>query len=161
MFLWRTIEKSRSWNLGKFSQYPKMLNLKRVLVLIFSTYSRRVLFISLPEPKACRWAYSIGWHLSSVLRRCHPSSVNIFKRHLLRSRSLPYFTYTSIGGGRNNTVFFCPNRIRTLVAKTTYSCHWLIMGKNEDWHLLPSHFLTKLLQKCSLSGPLPNIPFLL
>ena len=40
---------------------------------------------------------------------------------------------TSIGRGMNNGVFFFVffslNRIRTLVAIATYSCHWLIMGK--------------------------------
>ena len=44
---------------------------------------------------------------------------------------------------------------------STYSCRWLIMGKNENWHLLLSHcsYFDKVLQKCSLTGPLQNIPF--
>ena len=40
--------------------------------------------------------------------------------------------------GTNNIVF-CPDRIRTLVAMATYICHSVIMGKNENWHLLLSH----------------------
>ena len=35
-------------------------------------------------------------------------------------------------------------------------------GKNENWHLLLCHcrYSDKFLQKCSLSGPLPNVSFL-
>ena len=43
----------------------------------------------------------------------------------------------------------------------TYSCHWLIMGKMKTgiYCYLTVDILTKLLQKCFLNGPLPNIPF--
>ena len=37
----------------------------------------------------------------------------------------------------------------------TYSCHWLIMGKNENWHLLLSQCrYLNFLQKCFLISPL-------
>ena len=41
----------------------------------------------------------------------------------------------------------------------TYSCHWLIMGNVEtDIHCyLTADILTKFLQKCSVSSPLPNV----
>ena len=48
-----------------------------------------IIIISLPEPKAHRWAYSIGRHPSSVRRR-RPSVVTIFKRHLLWSHEANY-----------------------------------------------------------------------
>ena len=79
----------------------------------------------------------------------------------------------------NNSIF-CLNQIYTLVAMATVSCHRLIMGKNENWHLLPCHcgysvsvlvklYLSvelkmetginccELFQKCLLSSPLPRI----
>ena len=63
---------------------------------------------------------------------CRPS-VNIFKRHLLRSLEADSFHIShiaSIGRGTNNCVFRS-GRIRTLVAMATYSSHRLIMGKEE------------------------------
>ena len=41
----------------------------------------------------------------------------------------------------------------------TCSCHWLIMGKNENsiYCYLTADILTKVLQKCSWSSPLPHI----
>ena len=85
-----------------------------------------------PELQARRWAYSIARHLSSV---------NIFKQHFLRSHEADSYHISPIaskGRGTNN-IIFCPNQIRTLIAMATCSCHWLIMGKNENWHLLLSH----------------------
>ena len=38
--------------------------------------------------------------------------------------------------GGTNYFIFCPNQIRTMVAMATYSCLWIIMGGNENWHLL-------------------------
>ena len=85
---------------------------------------------SSPEPKAHMWAYSITRHpLSVVVVR--PSSVNIFKRHLLWSHEADSYhvsNIASIGVGTNNGVLYS-NHIQTLVAMVTYSCHWLIMGK--------------------------------
>ena len=39
------------------------------------------------------------------------------------------------------------------LTRVACSCHWLIMGKNENWHLLLSHtrYFDRLLQKCSLN----------
>ena len=59
-------------------------------------------------------------------------SVNIFKRYLLRSRETDSFHIShiaSIGGGTK--VFFCSNRLRTLVAMASYSSHILIMRTEE------------------------------
>ena len=106
-------------------------------------------FISSPQPKAHRWTYSIGRHPSSV--------VNIFKWHLLWSHetdSCQISHTTSIGqGSKKLCFFFCSNRLRTLVAMTTYSFHWLIMGKVEIgiYCCLTADILTNVLQKCSLS----------
>ena len=61
---------------------------------------------SSPEPKAHRWAYSIGRHPSSVRR---PSSVNIFKRHLLwnlQGSLLPNFIYSIYRQGEPIILFF-------------------------------------------------------
>ena len=56
------------------------------------------------------------------------------------NRFLPYFTYSIYRQGQRIIwVFFCPNRIRTLIAMATFCCHWFIMGKNEHCHLLLSH----------------------
>ena len=107
-----------------------------------------ILHYSSPEPKAHRRAYSIGSHSSSVRRRRrqHLRTTSPLKPW---SRFLPYFTYSIYKQGERIILFvfsfvsffffFCPNRIRTLVAMATYSCHWLIMGTNENWHLLLSH----------------------
>ena len=87
----------------------------------------RTYVVSSPEPKAHSWTYSVGRHPLSVRRR-HPSSVNLFKRHLLWSHEADYFHIShiaSIGRGNNN-VDFCSNRMRTLVVKASYSFHWLI-----------------------------------
>ena len=68
-------------------------------------------------------------HPSSV----SPSSVNIFKRHLLWSReanSSHISHIASIGRGNENLCFYS-NRIRTLVAMATYSSQRLKMGKEE------------------------------
>ena len=104
-------------------------------VVLYQTY----LFSSL-EPKDHRWAYSIGRHPSSVRPSSSSSSV---RQHFQRtsqkpwSRFLPYFTYGIYRQAERKILFFfCPIRLRTLVAMATYSCHWLIMVKNENWRLL-------------------------
>ena len=71
-----------------------------------------------------------------------------------RSRFLPYFTDSIYRQGKRITMSFYVNRIRTLIAMAAYSCHWLIMWKNENWHLLLSHCryfdktFTELLRSC-------------
>ena len=56
---------------------------------------------SSPEPKAHRWVYSMGRHLSSVCHR--PSSVNIFKQHLLWSHEAYSYRISHIASiGRGN-----------------------------------------------------------
>ena len=102
---------------------------------------------SSPEPKARRWAYSRGRQ---------PSSVNIFKWLLLWSRFFPYFTYSIYRLGEQIIVFFCFNRIRTLVVVATYNFHWLIMGKLESGNFccLTADIWNFFLQKCFLSSPL-------
>ena len=74
-------------------------------------------------------AYSIGRHPSSVRRR--RPSVNIFKRHLLWSHEADsyYISHKASIGRENEYYCFCPNLIRTLVARASSNCHWLIMGK--------------------------------
>ena len=85
-------------------------------------------------------AYSIGRYPSSsirhLVRRQHFQTTSPLKPW---SIFLPYFTYSIYKQGEQKKLFFCPNRIRTLVAMATYTCHWLIMGKNENWNLLLSH----------------------
>ena len=64
------------------------------------------LIFSLPEPKAHRWAYSIGRHPSSV--RHQSSSVKIVKRDLLWSHEAdlsPNFTYCIYRPGEQIIVF--------------------------------------------------------
>ena len=53
-------------------------------------------------------------------------------------------------------MFFCPNRIRTLVAMAIDSFHCLIMGKSGNWQFLLSHcrYLDFFLQKRFLSSHL-------
>ena len=59
-------------------------------------------FFSSPEPKAHRWAYSIGRHPSSICSSVHPSSVNIFKRLLLWAVK-PFLSSSHIASiGRGN-----------------------------------------------------------
>ena len=52
-------------------------------------------------------------------------------------------------------MFFCSNRIRTLVAMATYSSHRLMMGKEEidNFFRLIGDILIFFLQKCLLSSP--------
>ena len=59
-------------------------------------------------------------------------------------------------------MFFCSNRIRTLVAMATYSSHRLIMGKVEidNFFCLIGDILNVFLQKCLLSSPLRFIGLL-
>ena len=60
---------------------------------------------------------------------------------LLYSQVYSNSAYPQHSGERyrtNGPLVFYPNRIRTQVAVATYSCHWLIVGKNENWHLLLS-----------------------
>ena len=85
-------------------------------------------FISSPEPTVYMWAYNIGRHPSSV----RPSVQHFQTTSPLKpwSRFLPNFTYNIYRPGER-IIVFCSNRIRTLVARATYSCHWLIMGKVE------------------------------
>ena len=120
----------------------------------------RCIIFNSPGPKAHRRAYSVGRH---------PSSVVVVGKHFQTtsplkpwSRFLPYFTYSIYRQRERIKLLFCPIRIWTLVTITTYSSHWLIMEKHENWHLLQSHsrYFDKRLQKCSLTGLLPNIPFL-
>ena len=68
-------------------------------------------FLSSPEPKAHRWAYSIGRHPSSVVRR--PSVV--VRQHFQTtsplkpwSRFLPNFTYSIYRPGKRILMFFVP-----------------------------------------------------
>ena len=80
---------------------------------------------SSPEPKTHWWVYSIGRHPSSVVCQ-HFQTTSPLKPW---SRHLPNFTYSIYRPGEQ-IIVFCSNRIRTLVAMATYSCHWLIMGKS-------------------------------
>ena len=58
-------------------------------------------------------------------------------------------------------VFFCFNRIRTLVAMATYSSHRLIMGKVElAFFSVSIEIFGFFLQKCLLSSPLHFIRLL-
>ena len=134
-----------------------------------SSLNIHIPFISVfssPEPKAHRWACSIGRHPSSV----RPSSVvvNIFKRHLLwsheaNSRHISHIASIGRGNEYRCFFFFFPNRIRTMVAMAAYSFHWLITGKSGNWQFLLPHciylvffffFFFFFLQKCFLSCPL-------
>ena len=75
------------------------------------------------------------------------------------SRLLPNFTYSIYSPREQIFVFFCSKLIRTLVAMAAYNCHWLIMGKVEIGIyccLINADILTKVLQNCSLSSPLPT-----
>ena len=67
------------------------------------------------------------------------------------SRFLLYFTYSIYRQKEFIIMPFCFNRIGTLVAMVTYSCHWLIMGK---WKLSFIAVSMQVSQKCSLSSPL-------
>ena len=91
---------------------------------------------SSPERKAYRWAYSIGSHPSSI--HCGCRCQHFQKTSPLKPWSLflPYFNYCIYRQGEQIMYFFCPRWIRTLVAMATSSCHWLIRGGNENWHLL-------------------------
>ena len=93
----------------------------------------------------------LSWRLIGELKYSqasvvHPSLLSVvICQHFQRtsplkpwSRFLPYFTYSIYRQGGTYQIVFCPNRIRTLVAMATYICRWLIMGKNENWHLLLS-----------------------
>ena len=74
---------------------------------------------SSPEPKAHRWAYSIG--------RRRPS--NIFK-HLLWSREADSYQISHIASiGRGNK--YCCCLFQSDKNSGCYSFHWLIMGKVE------------------------------
>ena len=127
---------SRSNFLENFS----ILSKEVTLLLLNCINLVNLLVFSSPEPKAHRWAYSIGRYPSSD-RPSSSSVVNIFKRHLFWSHEADscHISYISYIGRANEYYCVCPNRIRTLVAMTTYNCHWLIMWKNENWHLLLSH----------------------
>ena len=82
-------------SLFEMQTYPFKLQIS-----LFS-YLNLVLFSS-PEPKAHRWAYSIGRHLSSVVRR-RSLSANIFKRHLLWSHEADSYQISHIASiGRGN-----------------------------------------------------------
>ena len=58
-------------------------------------------------------------------------------------------------------MFFCSNRIRTLVAMATYNSHRLIMGKEEIDNFFLSHWgyfeFFLQIRKCLLSSPLRSI----
>ena len=67
-------------------------------------------------------------------------TVNVFKRHSLWSHETDSYHIShiaSIGGER--IYCFCPDRIRPLVAMVAYSCHWLLMGKDQNWRLVLYH----------------------
>ena len=115
-------------------------------------------FISSPEPKALRWAYSIGRHLSF-----RPSSIiiNIFKRYLLWSHeagSCQISHIASLGRG-NEKLCFLFQSVKNSGCSATYNFLWLIMGKVEIgiYSCLTADILTKVSQTCSLSSPLQNI----
>ena len=76
----------------------------------------------------------------------------ICKQHLW-NQFLPNFTYTCKPGEWIIMFLLQLDRIKFPL---TY------IGKSENWHLLLSHcrYFDKVLQKCSLSSPLPNISVL-
>ena len=53
-------------------------------------------------------------------------------------------------------LFFCSDRIRTLVAMATYTPHRLILEKSGNYNFLLSHwrYLNLFLEKCLLSSAL-------
>ena len=55
-------------------------------------------------------------------------------------------------------MFFCSNRIRTLVAMATYSSHRLIMGKEEidNFFCLIGDILKKCFAEMFISSPEPK-----
>ena len=95
-----------------------MVNFNSVFLFYF--------IFSSPEPKAHRWAYSIGRHPSFV--RPSSSTTSPLKPW---SRFLQNFTHSIYRPGERKVVFFCSNQLRTLFVMATYSSHWLIMGKVE------------------------------
>ena len=108
-----------------------------------------LLIFSSPEPKAHRWAYSIGRH---------PSSVDIFKRHLLWSHEADSYQIShiaSIGRGNEYLCFLFQSDKNSgcygnLYFPLTYN------GKSGNWQFLLSHcrYLDFFLQKCFLCSPL-------
>ena len=116
------------------------------------------ILINSPEPKAHRWAYSIGKHPWSVRPPVVQPAVSIFKRLLLWSREADSFHIShiaSIVGGNEYLCFLfkldknsgCYGNLYFLL---TYN------GKNGKWQFLVSHrrYLDFFLQKCFLSSPL-------
>ena len=71
----------------------------------------------------------------------HPSSSTFQMTSPLKpwSRFLPYFTYNIYRWVEQIRLFFCPSWMRTLFAMATYSCNWLMIWINENWHLLLSY----------------------
>ena len=117
------------------------------------------------EPKAHRWAYSIGRHPSSV----RPSSVvNIFKRLLLWSREADSFHIPHIasidgeggrvagGGGGRIIMFFVPiGQELWLLCKLIVSTDFNDNRKSGNWQFLLFHCrYLDFLQKCFLGSPL-------
>ena len=113
-------------------------------------------FISSPEPKTHRWAYSIARHPSSVRRQHFQTTFP------LKPWSWLLLLHIASTGRRNVKLCFCSNQIRTLVAMATFFCLCFIMGKLEIgiycYHT--ADILTKVLQKCSFSSPVPSIRIL-
>ena len=104
---------------------------------------------SSPEPKAHRWAYSIGRH---------PSSVNTFKRLLLWSRDADSFHIShmaSTDGGNESLCFL----FQSAKNSGCYGNLWFPLtynGKSGKWQYLLSHcsYWDFFLQKCFLNSPI-------
>ena len=113
-----------------------------------------------PDPKAHRWAYSIGRHPSSVRGPSSAFSNGNFTE-AMKLILTKFHIYYLWAGGTNKCVF-CSNRIRTLVAMATCTCHWIIREKVETgiYCCLTADIFIKVLQKWCLRSPLPIIRIL-
>ena len=112
-----------------------------------------IFIFSLPEPKVHGWAYSFVRHPSSV----RPSTFSNDISSEAMQPILINFHNIYRPGERIMVFFFIPNRIRSLVAMATYSCHWLGIRKVKiGIYCYPTaDILIKIIQNC-VSSPLSN-----
>ena len=149
----------------------KFTSLKILLILVnIATICKLCKrFLSLLDPKAHRWTYIIARHPLSVVRptvACqHFQTTSPLKLTKFHISHIIYRPWERGGVARRGRIMpFYPNRIRTLVAVLTCSCHWLIMGKMKNdlycfYCYLTAGILTNVLQEYSFSSPLQNIIF--
>ena len=116
-------------------------------------------FVSSLELKAHRWAYRIDRHLLSS-RLTHQKFQTASPRKPW-SRFLPNSTYSICRPGEQ-IMFLSQLDKNSGCYMAASSCHWLTVWKMKIgiYPYFIADILTKLLLKCSLSSPLPNIQFL-